>query len=309
MKRTIQLCLPSTVLLLLAFQSCTEKKEVDLIDEVSAVYQVEIIAGSTTIGDTDGQGSEAQFTNIKQLALCPCSGVLFAYDNGKLKKITDKGIVQTVSGKIPDANPFFNENGGVTVARDGNIYVAGWKGIYKITGGQATILSSLVSDSTPFTNLGDLTSDTESNLYSVENTGLIRKITPQGQISIFFNSTKLWESVVSGPNGFLYLLDIQSRIYKMSPGGELTQIYPLPDQVPAKPMILTDIAVAADGTVYSAEDSKIHKITSNGIVSIHTLRDEKENTLSANEIILGEKDKVLYITDGLKIGRIKMVLD
>ena len=266
--------------------------------EKSSVYNVSPIAGNSNSGDEDGTGPAAKFANITDLAVC-AEGILYAYDNAKVKKVSDKGEVRTISKNMPDANPFFNEEGGITVV-NGHIYVAGWQSIYRVsTKGKISKFLDLVGDDRPFVNLGDLTSDEQGNIFSVESSGLIKKIvTPKKTWSDYLNSGHLWASITYS-KGNIYLLDIQGRVYKVSPAGEPILIYTSESQTGS------DIAVAKDGTLYVLDADKIKKINPQGIAS-HELKDKTGKAFWGTQITLGKNDKVMYITNGLKIGKVQL---
>ena len=122
---------------------------------VSLQGEVVTIAGSTTTGLRDGQGSAARFDEILALAV-DLNGDLLAADsyNKALRRITPGGLVSTVARFCygfkdgPVASACVGEMAGLAVGPDGTIYIADWRNHAVRALGTDKILRTLVGDGT-----------------------------------------------------------------------------------------------------------------------------------------------------------------
>jgi len=174
----------------------------NLIRKISPTGVVSTLAGSVSLGNTNGTGTTATLFNPTGVAV-DSSGNIYVADsnNNEIRKITPAGSVSTLAGGNPGNTngtgtaATFNNPTGVAVDTNGNIYVADRANnqIRKIT---PTGLVSTLAGSGSFGNAnGSGTSasfaypvgvavDTRGNVY-VADTGNyeIRKITPAGMVS------------------------------------------------------------------------------------------------------------------------------
>lgn len=168
------------------------------------------LAGSSTIGSTDGVGGNATFNSLRGIVVDK-SGNLFVAEFGgrKIRKITQDGTVTTFAGSGENgsadglgANASFSSPWGIAMDGFGNFYVAdsGNNKIRKITpdGLVTTFAGSGVNASTDgtginasFNNPRELAVDKFGNLYlteSVSSNHKIRKITPNGVVTTLAGS-------------------------------------------------------------------------------------------------------------------------
>ena len=166
---------------------------------------VSTLAGLAGVrGSTDGTASAAAFYLPRSVALDP-SGNIFVADsaNSVIRKVTTDGIVTTFAGLAGNSGTLdgtgsgaeFNSPGGVATDNMGNVYVAdtGSNTIRKIT---PNLVVTTLAGST--TNAGDkdgtgsaawfdapsaLTVDSSGNIYVVESSGDIRRVTPAGVVT------------------------------------------------------------------------------------------------------------------------------
>lgn len=101
------------------------------IRQIKPEGTVTTIAGNGEYGLVDGLALGATFTNVTSLAVDP-SGVLFALDNGHIRRITPGGAVTTIAGgaggsTVPDGTgteAYLHFSGGLGFDRNGNLFVA-----------------------------------------------------------------------------------------------------------------------------------------------------------------------------------------
>jgi sugar lactone lactonase YvrE len=173
-------------------------------------YAVETFAGST-YGYADGTGADAQFNQPIGIAVHGADFYVVDNYNYRIRKMTattgaiPKGVVTTFAGAgtqgyaegTGTAAQFYSPRS-ITVDNDGNVYVADFHRIRKITpGGEVTTFAGSTSagyaDGTgtaaQFTSLYGIAADNSGNLYVSEwEDHRIRKITPGGEVTTFAGS-------------------------------------------------------------------------------------------------------------------------
>ena len=168
---------------------------------------VSTLAGSTA-GYADGIGTAAQFNDPGGVAVDVAGNVYVADQyNNKIRKITPTGVVSTLAGSTlgfadgtGSAAMFYYPNG-VTVDASGNVYVGDTNNnrIRKITptGEVSTLAGSSqgfadgIGYSAQFNIPIRLTNDVLGNIYVADaGNNMIRKITPQGEVSTYAGSTQ-----------------------------------------------------------------------------------------------------------------------
>ena len=235
-----------------------------LIRKFSNTGVLSIVAGNSTNGATDGQGTAAKFNNLQGLAIDANKNIYVAdaYNNS-IRKISPNGTVTTLAGNgVPGAangtgtKASFYFPQGVAVDISGNVYVADYSNhlIRKVTpsglvstfagSGKAGFMNG-TGTAASFNYPKRLVFDATGNLYVVdEYNHAIRKITPTGVVSTLAGN---------GTSGF-----------KDATGTEANFNQP------------QDIAIDALGNIYVADgyNYAIRKITPAGIV----------NTLAGNGV-------------------------
>ncbi len=215
--------------------------------------QTSTFAGSTE-GNVDGQGANAQFAVLGQMAM-DSNGTIFVADphNHRIRKITPSGVVSTFAGSTSGfadgqgTNAQFNSPYGLAIDSNDTVFVCDSNNnkIRKIT--PSGVVSTFAGSTSGFAN-GQGTNaqfdspyglaiDAQNNLYVADYYNKkIRKITPSGVVSTFAGST----------NGNV---DGQGTTAQFrSPIG---------------------ITIDADNTIYVGDEGNynIRKITPNGMVS------------------------------------------
>jgi len=226
----------------------------NLIRKITPGGLVSTLAGSTTLGSTNGQGTAATFNGPSSIAI-DSSGNLYVADayNHLIRKITSTWLVSTFAGST---NGYSEGQGtaakfsypySIAIDTNGVLYVSdSWNySIRKITPGG--LVSTLAGGTQGYTNgqgtsakfnePRDLTIDGDGNIYVAEyNNKVVRKITSSGLVS-----------TLAGDGSLGYL------------DGQGTS---------AKFRYLYGIARYTDGSLYVSDANQlIRKITSGGLVS------------------------------------------
>lgn len=166
---------------------------------------VSTIAGLTGLGGTvDGTGVNARFNALSNLTL-DASGNLYATDNSShvIRKITPAGVATTVAGLAGSAGSTdgtgaaarFNGPNGITVDRDGNLYVADTSNelVRKITpdgvvtrlAGSSGAIGNRDGTAGRFYRPYGVSADSVGNVFVADaNNHSIRKITSTGSVSL-----------------------------------------------------------------------------------------------------------------------------
>jgi streptogramin lyase len=193
-------------------------KNNNLIRKISPLGIVSTLAGSGSSGSTNGIGTAASFNNPTGVC-ADLFGNIYVADrsNHLIRKITSLGVVSTLAGTaglIGDAIGLgiaarFYHPTGVTTDASGNVYVADEDNqrICKITPlGAVSVFAGyggLGSDDGPsytasFRNPTSVATDDSGNVYVADkNNSIIRKITPQGEVSTLAGTAQ----VVGNTNG------------------------------------------------------------------------------------------------------------
>lgn len=203
--------------------------------KIGANNYVSTFAGGTP-GLKDGKGPDARFLTVGGVVAGP-SGNLYTSDASNLRRISPTGVVTTllqIGGYAPTDTARLSMLGEVAVDAAENVYVADKynNNIWKYgNDGKLTILAR--GDKLGFTVSVNLTCDAQGNVYTADLGGVIRKINPKGQASIFADNS------VSGVNsgrpfsikgmacdatGSVYVTDVSqgAKIWKISPAGLVT---------------------------------------------------------------------------------------
>jgi sugar lactone lactonase YvrE len=174
------------------------------IRKISPSALVTVVAGSGERGFADGGAATAKFGESTGIA-ADNQGNIYVSDNEnkRIRKISNSGLVSTIAGNgrtaYVDGNvniaEFFSPTG-IVIDRQGNLFVADYNHVRKIT--SDGIVSTFAGDSTPgymdgqanvarFSFINDMVIDASGNIY-VSDDNRIRKITPHGDVSTIAGS-------------------------------------------------------------------------------------------------------------------------
>jgi sugar lactone lactonase YvrE len=240
------------------------------ISKVSPNGLISTVAGSSTGGITNGQGTAATF-NIPEGIAVDASGTIYVADtyNNAIRKITPTGLVSTFagsgttgSGDGQGTDASFNHPTGIVLDASGNVYIG----------------------------------DTENNE--------IRKITPGGLVSTFAGATATgdidgqgttarfnWpQGLAIDDSGNVYVADaLNNKIRKITPGGLVCTLagssaQGSTDGIGSQASFYwpNGIAFDASGNLYVADtwNNEIRKITIGGSSKTATVNDIKTSTIS-----------------------------
>ena len=266
---------------------------------------VSTLAGSGSSGSADGVGDEASFDEPENIAVDSIGNVYVTDGNRKIRKITPAGVVTTLAGSGvsgsedgPGSAASFNYPNGVAVDSIGNVYVAEYYKIRKITpvGVVTTLAGSGVSGSddgtgtaASFNSLNGVAVDSTGNIYVADSRdNKIRKITPEGVVTTLAGSGvsgsddgtgaaasfNYPEGVAVDSSGNVYVGDSRNhKIRKITPVGVVTTLagsgrQGSRDGTAASFKNPSGVAVDTSGNIYVADGNrKIRKITPEGVVT------------------------------------------
>ena len=213
MKRKSKIKYHTTKLLILSLlfiiMGITFNCKVD-INDISIPLQsklsgvVSTFAGSGVSGYVDGPVASAQLEDLSGITV-DMSGNIYVVTGNRIRKITPAGVVSTFAGSGveagyadgPGATAKFSNPHSLAVDRSGNVYVADKNNrIRKITPDmvllahwqvQVNMVMQMVQvGATAKFNLPTgITVDTYGNVYVADKNNRIRKITPDGFVSVF----------------------------------------------------------------------------------------------------------------------------
>jgi streptogramin lyase len=169
----------------------------NLIRKITPAGIVSTVAGDGTDGFADGQDILAKFSFPVDLLVDAAGNIILTDgNNGRIRKITPQGLVSTVGNEMPG----FPE--GIEMDGAGNFYIAdvATHVILKMT--PQGVLTTIAGTGIPglmngpaniarFVNPEGIAIDADGNLIIGDlGNGLIRKITPAGEVSTFAGSQR-----------------------------------------------------------------------------------------------------------------------
>jgi hypothetical protein len=245
------------------------------------------------------------------------------FNNNKIKKFYEGGIVKTYAGKGINASldgnlttSSFNQPYGMAFDPNGNLYVADRRKIRKVSlSGNVTTLAG------DFSNPEDMVADNDGNVYVADaGTNFIKKINLSGQVGILAGGTGYADGIgtaakFNGLQGICWDLDGDMlvtdmgnhAIRKISLDGTVTTVAGAPPPMASSGYTDGDIAFAKfkgphdvkvgnDGTIYVLDHSNgcIRKISVNGTVST---MGSKDNLITPYCLSVDNAGFV-YVSDG-----------
>lgn len=252
---------------------------------------VTTFAGMDRQDTANGSGISAGYSFPSRLAF-DGAGNLFTLDFGdaRVRKITATGLVTTYAGTVakdfrdgPVATAQFNSSFGIVIDADGNIYIGD-------------------SDNRRIRKI-----DTNGQVMTVAGTGEMGFKDGNGDIAQFFFP----QGIVIDKQGNLFVAD-QNRIRKITPAREVSTFagngfVGFVDGPPGEAQFseIEDLAIDEQGNIYAADESRIRKISPQGIVSTIAgstvgFQDGEGSTAKFNGALgLGiDKEGNIYVADG-----------
>lgn len=255
-----------------------------------------LVAGSATAASTDGTGSSAGFAGPGPLALA-ADGTLYLLEGavGTLRRIAPDGVVSSVptNPRVPGFPRV------VATGPAGIVYVGSGCGVFALVGGT---WSRVAGDANAcggadgpvagasFSTIGGIAVDASGTLYVGDlDNNEIRKVTAAGEVSTLAGA-RLVQWYADGPgtaaqfrspydvatdgHGAIYVGDASHVIRKVDAAGVVTtlagkdMVSGATDGVGSQALFQwpTRIAASPSGTVYTANDHGVRRITPDGVV-------------------------------------------
>lgn len=164
---------------------------------------VELVAGGD-YGDKDGTGADAQLADPFTIALDPHGNLIVVQDGShRLRRVSPTGVVTTVLGEDEKPLEFTNPEA-IAFDRQGNLYVG--EGVLgnrikkvSLTGVVTTLAGDGQQgfkdgrgDEVRFSQINSLCVAPGGTVYISESGGLIRKMTPDGDVSTLAGNSRTW---------------------------------------------------------------------------------------------------------------------
>lgn len=208
------------------------------VRKINSANNVSAYAGTGIPGFQDGSAALAKFSEESLGIVVDGLGNIYVVDsqNERIRKITPTGEVSTVAGNGgssfvngPGATAQFVSPNGIVIDSHGNLFVADFTEIRKIT--PAGVVSTFAgngaggfqdgsADQALFEALDDLVIDANDNIYASDESR-IRKITPSGVVSTVAGSTSGFEDGDGATAKFYHAaglgIDRQGNIYVADP--------------------------------------------------------------------------------------------
>jgi sugar lactone lactonase YvrE len=175
------------------------------VRKISSSGLVTVVAGSGEHGFADGRAETAKF-GVSEGISVDSMGNIYISDNQnkRIRKISITGDVNTIAGNgkdkyvngNADTASFFSPTG-IVIDRSGNLFVADYNRVRKITPGG--IVSTFAGNDTTgykdgnadiarFTFINDIVIDDQGNIYATDD-NRIRKISTDGEVSTIAGNT------------------------------------------------------------------------------------------------------------------------
>ena len=247
-------------------------------------------------GYADGKGGAAKFNVLNGLTIDPQGNMYAVDENDRVRKISPTGEVTTLAGngqnKSVDGkglNASFRDPRGITIDLQGNLYVTQGTDylVRKVTpAGDVTTITKPAAVSKLFTPIGVVT-DALGNVYVTDYSNAIKKIAPDGTITIVaghdgfgaddgkgtaasFNNPK---GIVFDKQGNLYVTDSQNNsIRKIDPLGNVTTLQLYTAGTTEKTTLNNPVGIKMDlfgnFLVVDSYNERIVRITLDGQLSV-----------------------------------------
>lgn len=302
--------------------------------ELFDAYSFKTIGGvSGRFGQTDGVGTNALFASTSGLTADDAGNLYVVGDpspDGKtVRKLTPDGVATTIAGKsgwsevldgIGSAARFRSPQS-ITLANDGNLYVADSRTIRKVTldgtvttlAGRGYVVDDIVDGvgtNARFHGAIGITHDGADNLYVVEHSAhVLRKVTLRGEVTTLAGMPLVRgtndgvgiaarfdypRAVTVGKDGNIYVADLGTvgKVRKVTPQGVVSTFA-------TGFGLLTGIASDSLGNLYVVEshDYAIKKITPEGAVSRLMQRDGSPVRFILAFAIMVDEHNNIYVAD------------
>lgn len=265
------------------------------IRKIATDGMVTTFAGGTC-GYADGKGAAAQFNILNGLTI-DSQGNLYAIDeNYRVRKITPDGTATTLAGSGANesvdgtgTDASFHNPRGIAIDASGNLYITQGSDylVRKVTpAGVVTTVTPPSSVSKLYIPTG-ITTDAAGNLYVTDFSNAIKKITPDGKVTIIAGhegsgsadgvgsaaSFNMPKGITFDNQGNLYVTDSQNNaIRKIDPSGVVTTLQLYMAGTTNKALLNNPIGIKMDPfgnfIVVDSDNERIVRITPTGQLTV-----------------------------------------
>lgn len=266
------------------------------VRKVATDGTITTVAGTGIYGFTGdgGQATAAQIQNPHVVAVAP-DGSLYIGFYGDIRKVATNGVITTVAGNGnygyagdngPATSAQISSIYGIVVLADGTLFLAdyGNSRIRKVSNGTITTYAGTGTcgysgNGGPATSAAlcyptGLVYQGGTLYFTDSGYGLIRKIAPDGTITLLAITTGSADGLAVGNDGGLYTVG-SDRVWKMNGTSVVAYAGAAAAAGDGGPAInaglrrVAQSALAPDGTIYIADsaNNKIRKITPSGVIS------------------------------------------
>ena len=271
-----------------------------VLAELPPLYRVEGVEASVFTGDggrtySDGPPGVARFGITRGLALAPDGSVVISdVVTHAISRIAPDGTVTTLAGGSregyrdgPGQDAWFNQPVGLAVAADGSIYVADSRndrirkiapdGVVSTVAGNGEAGPLPQAEDAPALEVrinrpSGLAFDGDGSLYILTSTQILR-LSPEGTVSRVSWGAENWRGLVSDGEGGLFYVERGTgdgfTLLKKHRNNTISTVFEGRSYYEGGRFSHTpDFTVAADGTIYVLNSTRVLRISADGEVGI-----------------------------------------
>lgn len=307
------------------------------VRKINPAGMVTTLAGTGSPDTKDGEGVQASLFIPSHIAL-DTQGNIYVDSGFCIRKISPSGVVTTLAGdkqEWPSVNgkgreARFSNINGLTIDRQGNLYVTEFHDIRKVSpdGVVTTINVKYGPSEAKFSALGGIAADAEGNLFVLENQ-TIRKISADGNVTTIAGVAdkrgnmngrgkearwgKNYSDLVIDSFGNLFFADSENHSIRKvtrdgtvsTVGGKSTVATRVRAEGEPKLIVNRQSRMIPDraGNLYVSLRGDIYKITPDGGVTRRDLRSLNYDLKNIGAMFFAPDETLYFINDGINFSR------